>query len=543
MKKLRSAIILSFVIGFMFFIFEPITMYANNVNDFWFDFYTLIGPTTLFFLGSSLALILFFAGVYFLAKKLKKPAIYNFTLLFAGGCFLCAYIHSNFLAGFLPSLDGTTFDWSDTTANVVSIVVCLAIAAVIIIARIKLGFEKTSKYLTYGSLAIFAMLFLSLVSTCLTTPVFEAKDILALATNEDLYTVSTDRNYVVFLVDAVDATAFNKVVQSNDEYKSALKDFSYFPDTLSGYAFTRDSIPFIFSGEWNENKELFPAYSTKAFDNSAFFKVLAQEGYQRDLYDTEFTWRSNKAFDFNNVVAIDDEVSLYHLAGQEIKYALFKSLPFPLKRFSRADKLNFAATMNRESHDAFEWDNIPFYNSHLGRQADTTKNKLFQYIHLEGGHVPFDVDANMNYLPNSEGGTYPDKLEVTMKVFASYLEYLKENDAYDNATIVFLADHGFWYDGTNRQNPILYVKGPNEEHDQMLVSDKQVSYEDLCQAFIELTDGRSSTEIFSELPTDGRVRRYLYNGFENEEVMPEYEQTGKAWDTSTFKPTGRSFDL
>ena len=542
MKKLRSAIILSFVIGFMFFIFEPITMYANNVNDFWFDFYTLIGPTTLFFLGSSLALILFFAGVYFLAKKLKKPAIYNFTLLFAGGCFLCAYIHSNFLAGFLPSLDGTTFDWSDITANVVSIVVCLAVAAAIIVAHIKLGFEKTSKYLSYGGLVIFAMLFLSLVSTCLTTPVFEAKGIMALATNDNLYTVSSDRNFVVFLVDAVDATNFNKIVQSNDEYKSVLKDFSYFPDTVAGYAFTRDSIPFIFSGEWNENKEEFSTYASKAYDNSKFFNTLTENGYRKDLYDEELVWRSNKAFEFDNIVSIDDGMSLYHLAGQELKYDLFKFLPFPLKRFSKADKLNFAGTMDRNSRDAFEWYNVPFYNNHRDRQADVTDEKLFHYIHLEGGHVPFDVDADMNPLED-KSSTYPDKLIVTMKTFAAYIKYLKDNNAYNNATIVFMADHGYGYDGTDRQNPILYIKGPNEEHDQMLVSDKQVSYEDLCQAFTELIDGRSSTEIFSELPTDGRVRRYINNHYSAEEHMDEYEQTGKAWDVTTLKLTGRSFDL
>lgn len=517
-------------------------MYANNVNDFWFDFYTLIGPSILFFMFSSLVLILFFLAVYAIAKKIKKPAIYNFALLFAGFCFLCAYVHSNFLAGFLPSLDGSTIEWGDMAANIVSIVVCLAIATTVIFVRVKFGFEKAAKYLSYASVAIFVMLSLSLVSTCLTTPVFESKGILALSTNKDLYTVSTDRNYIVFLVDAVDSTAFNKVVQSKDEYKNALKDFSYFPDTLSGYAFTRDSIPFIFSGKWNENEDVFFRYSTDAFDDSTFFKTLSDENWQKDLYDAELTWRSEKAFEFKNLVAVDDKVSLPRLAAQEIKYILFKSLPFPLKRFSRIDKMHFEAAMDKAGNDSFEWYNAPFYNSHIGRQANTTDNKLFQYIHLEGGHVPFDTDAELNYLSN-EDGAYADKLGATMKTFVSYIEYLKNNNAYDNATIVLLADHGYADEGSGRQNPILYIKGPNEHHEKMLVSDKQVSYEDLCVAFTELIDGRASTEVFSGLPTDGRVRRYLNNQYLHEEHMEEYEQTGKAWDMSTFKPTGRSFDL
>ncbi len=526
----------------MFFIFEPITMYANNVDDFWFDIYALIGPIILLFIMSFVALMLVFLGAYFVSKKFNRPCIYNFVLLFAGFCFICSYIHSNFLAGFLPSLDGTALDWSDKTANIISVVVTLASAAIVIVSRIKFGFEKTSKYLSCVCLAVFGMLAVSLGTACLTTPMFETKDVLALATNKNLYNVSRDRNYFVFLVDAVDATNFNKIVSGNEEYKTALKDFSFFPDTLGGYAFTRDSVPFIFSGEWNENKKPFAEYSAEAYDNSTFFRTLSDGGYQKNLYEMELNWRSEKAFGFDNLISISHEMAIIPLLAQEARWAAFRSLPFPLKRFSRIDSLYFNATQNRAGNDSFPWFELPFYNNHLNRQANVIDEKLFQYIHIEGGHVPFDIDKDLNYLPNKDG-TYIEKLEATMKIIASYLEYLKTNNAYDNATIVLMADHGFVNEGTDRQNPILYIKGPNEHHEQMLVSKKQVSYADLCQAFTELLDGRPSTEVFSELPTDGRVRRYLLNPYLHEEHMEEYEQTGKAWDTTTFKPTGRSFDL
>ena len=77
----------------------------------------------------------------------------------------------------------------------------------------------------------------------------------------------------------------------------------------------------------------------------------------------------------------------------------------------------------------------------------------------------------------------------------------------------------------------------------MVVSDKQISYADLYNGFIELLDNKSSTEIFKDIPTEGRIRRYLYNGFNEEEHMYEYEQTGHAWEADKLKPTGREFDL
>ena len=77
----------------------------------------------------------------------------------------------------------------------------------------------------------------------------------------------------------------------------------------------------------------------------------------------------------------------------------------------------------------------------------------------------------------------------------------------------------------------------------MVTSAKQISYADMAEALVELLDDKNSDEIFTEIPTEGRVRRYLYNGFNEEEHMVEYEQTGKAWDTSTFKPTGKEYNL
>ena len=41
-KKLSTAYILSFIISFMIWIYEPITMYANNIDDLWFGLNTII---------------------------------------------------------------------------------------------------------------------------------------------------------------------------------------------------------------------------------------------------------------------------------------------------------------------------------------------------------------------------------------------------------------------------------------------------------------------------------------------------------------------
>lgn len=346
---------------------------------------------------------------------------------------------------------------------------------------------------------------------------------------------------MILLVDAVDSVQFDKVVSKNETYQETLKDFSYYPDTVSGYAFTRDSIPFIFSETWNENKTPFSEYSTSAFNDSKFFAKLSEQKYNKNFYDYDFIWNDPKSMEFGNIIDSSTlNIKMPNLFKQELRYILYKSLPFPIKFLSRIENLDFSQT--KPTEDNFLWDDLVFYNDYLTRPIEAIDENYFQFVHIEGGHVPFDLNENLEPLPNHDGA-YPQKLEATMKIIAAYIDRLKQNNTYDNSTIIIMADHGFWYDTESRANPILYIKGFNETHSKMKTSDKQISYEDLSDAFIELLDNKQSTEIFKDIPNTDRIRRYIYNGYGAEEHMLEYTQTGNAWDDSGLQPTGKEFNL
>jgi len=96
-------------------------------------------------------------------------------------------------------------------------------------------------------------------------------------------------------------------------------------------------------------------------------------------------------------------------------------------------------------------------------------------------------------------------------------------------------------DGSNmRQNPILYIKGINEKH-EMHESNKAISYLDLIDAYNALLNDKKSDEIFINLPID-RKRKYIWNEFNNENHMVEYEQSGKAWETDKLTKTGIEYN-
>ena len=145
-----------------------------------------------------------------------------------------------------------------------------------------------------------------------------------------------------------------------------------------------------------------------------------------------------------------------------------------------------------------------------------------------------------------DGGTdYYTKVRASLTLVKGFIDYLKKNDAYDNAVVVILADHGYNATGgvAGRQNALLMAKGVEETHSKMRVSKKQVSFADLAEMFEDLLENKKSTELFDGIEEEGRERRYLYYVFTKEDHMIEQTLNGKAWETEKMTSTGKEFDL
>lgn len=545
MKKLIPAILVTFFLCFMLFIYEPILMYTTNINDFWFDFGIMSKPMFLLFAIAFIVGICIFLILYLLNKKFSKELkVYNVIVLITFIGFFATYIHGNYLTGFLPSLDGSTIEWSNyTKIGIVSIGIWVVIAAVLIIAAKKFKVETTIRYATYVSIAIFAMLSVSLISTLCTNEVFTKKEFLNKesfqVTNDNINTISYNKNFLILVLDAVDSATFQKLLNENEEYKKIFEDFTYYPDTTSTYAFTRDSIPYILSGTLNKNEKSFSEYSTNALNNSSLFQKLKEKSYQMNIYDDELIWNGKRSFEIQNVsTATTPNVDMKVFIKHELKYILFKYLPFPLKKYSKIETMDFNLCIKK-----FRWHDYYIYN--IMRKNPILKkesNNQFQFVHIEGAHVPYDYDKNVNSVKTSDG-TYEQKVEASITITKTYLERLKKNNVYDNSAVMIMADHGF--DNTNesllnRFNPILLIKGTNEKH-ELIESNIPVSFEDLQSAYEELLNDKKSTELFQNIEKN-RTRKMLWYEYTKENHMVEYETKGQAKDISKFKETGNVYD-
>lgn len=542
-ENMLAAFVIAFSFGFMLFIYEPIIMYLNNTSDFWFDIYVLISNSFVGFVLLSLFIIFVYTIVYFIQKFVKIKNILNVLFVIGFALFIITYIQGNYLSGSLPALDGKSIEWgSYGTQSIISFVLLLIVIVTMIFLVVKFKFENTIRWLKNISLAICLMLFVSLVSSCLTSrTAFSRKLYTTTSTTDNINVYSKNKNFIIFLLDSIDSETMNKIVLDG-KYKDVFQGFTYYPDTVGGYPFTRDTVPLVLSGNWSENKTDFASFYNDAMDNSKLLDYLREKEYNINIYNDEISYNTEKARNIKNF-SFNNKVSLFSFLKQEVKYDLFKYLPYYLKKYSRIESMNFIVTRKISSDDLFLWDDTIFLNDYITKNVEFVNDKEFKYIHLEGAHYPFDCDKDFN---KKENGTYEDKIEASIKLIDKYLSYLKDNNIYDNSAIIILADHGFWWDTDDdsllkRQNPILYIKGFDEKHD-MKTSDVKVSFDNLQDIYYQLLNGNKTDTIFDNIDTSKPRRFLLYRVF-GYDHMEEFLQYGHSKDLKTLKKTGNIYDL
>ena len=537
-KELVAPFIMSFLATFMFLIYEPITTYASNVTDYWFGFNALLKANCLLFVIIFLILLSVSIIIYYISKLLKMKKIYEIFLIVFSICLSALYIQGNYLSGSLPTLDGAKIYWDKyEMQNIISILMWLVVVIINVIICRKFK-SKYKKIISYEFCTIFIMLFVSFLVT-----IFASKDLYAekgkyISTTKNINMLSENKNFLILLVDCVDSREFEKVVNETDS-DYVFDDFTYFPDTMSTYGFTRDSVPYIFSGIWYEAETPYNQYYENAFNNSKLFSMMKSDNYDINVYDEELMISNNKKYDVKNVELVNSKIDLYSLFKQEVKYDLFKYLPFGLKKYSSIETLNYSKckklSKNDSEYDIFSWNNI--FNYEHWNKIKLQKNNYFHFLHIEGAHFPYDLNKNLEKLTDETN--YDDKLGATISIIDTYLTRIKDSGMYDNSVIIILSDHGQNdLNPVGRQNPILYIKGIDEHH-KLEVSNKKVSYVDLNESiYKDLLDNKKSFELLENVDND-RIRRYLW--YKDYDDMYEQTLDGHAWETEKLINTGKRY--
>ncbi len=145
-------------------------------------------------------------------------------------------------------------------------------------------------------------------SMTVTTGAWERTTYYALENGQ--YRLSQDQNFLVLLLDAVDAKTFEEVMDSDPAYTETLLILLiiriWWEHILDGVF----SVPYILSGKWYEGEEYYLDYAAAAVDESGLFRELSERDYDIALYESD-PWVTSYTYQFSNMVELQHEAYVW----------------------------------------------------------------------------------------------------------------------------------------------------------------------------------------------------------------------------------------
>lgn len=534
------ALYLSFAMAYMLLIYAPLELYFTNISEWWYDLYLLLPIIILLFIVALAASTLFLFGV-----DRFLPKAYAGIISFYFAVYLCLYIEGNYLAGGLPPLDGRDIVWKDySTEQCKSLFLWLFVGVIVILAYKKVARNMLTRIIRYSCLFVTGMLTVTLIVLSVSSNGFCKKMNIG-ATSHDLLSMSGDTNFIILVLDCIDAGDFSRIIEEKPEYQKVFNDFTYYDNVVGSYGYTKHAIPFILSGDWYENDGEFDEYVVNACTQSTLISKLRQQKWDMGLYDNELLVQDEKFFQYDNVMYNQyGTVSYGTFILWEVELVCYKYAPFALKSLFLIDPAQFDSLIKPAKDEeifCFADSNKRLYRDVLEKEIEIDDNSKFKFIHLDGAHASWDLDENVQI---SSRATYETEIEASIKITDAYLKKLKEAGVYDNTIMIIMSDHGYRQgDALHHQHPILLTKGLGEKH-EFEISDIPISHVDLQDAYQKLLSGAIGKSVFDINVNNERERRYLfYDNDITDEIMYEYYQKGKAGDWETFVPTGKEYRL
>ena len=79
--------------------------------------------------------------------------------------------------------------------------------------------------------------------------------------------MSSDENFVIFVLDTADSREFTSLLEDHPEYRDIFADFTYYENMMGNYSCTMNAVAYILSGEWLENQEQLADYLNDVYLN------------------------------------------------------------------------------------------------------------------------------------------------------------------------------------------------------------------------------------------------------------------------------------
>ncbi len=518
----------------LIFLWHPIISYSSYPSIFNFPIVNILSHNSIYFI----LFFLLFTLLYFIVSNSFKKILIIFSLLFA----FLAFINTSLFPINLGTLQTSVFSEQHNLAaplfHFILEFILILLLSFGILQIIKRKFQKQLKIaLLVLNIAIIGQ---SLYMGIGTKSFFSKGDIpngkeMKLKQGEISFS-KTHTNVIVFLLDGFQGWYIKDILKEDTLLKNQLNGFVYYPNTVSISNFTHSSLPSIMNG-YDYKVANLEADSTHTIEEKI---TQACEVYINKVHQQNYNFISSKmhhsAIDVNRFDAYippweDKWNTLLKLKkGEEMWYyrlyenALLYSVPLALKPLIYNDS-KWIVNSFEESKDKTQSNSLSQkYNflRVLPLISNTNAQKgSFIYFHSMTPHIPWHkINDKGEFIQNIT--PYENNKWVLQKI-GEWIQWMKENEVYDNTKIILVSDHGVsWdiYDGEMhidtilpfdksnptkltikefwRLNPLLMVKDTNQriplrqEHQLMCNADASIiAFNPNYKEIIDSLKGRS----------------------------------------------------
>lgn len=545
-KRFLIAISLAAAISVTFFVFSIFDSVIGNRADMSFSFAQIFEPVI------TVALMVFAVIAVFLC--LFRGRVFN---LFAGiflGLLVAGYLQITFFNGGMGQLLGNPLDWD--TFGTVPVVVNLVGWSVILLAALYLGLSRKKKVnRVFTGMALFIPLLLVAIQGVALASVIPPSEQWDennssgegyVLTPNNIYELSSEENTLLFVLDTLDNTYIDEVLQDDPHFFDDLDGFTRFENNMARYNSTYPAVINMLTGEEFTEIDHTREYAQKAYGNSPFLPTLKELGYRSGVYIDDFGYFDAKNLSglADNVVDTSAEFKMNEATKNLIKLSALKSVPLAFKEFFflSGDIFSFSeAYTQKEEQEVYVPDDIRFYNDMMEQGLKASYDSpYFGVYHFNGSHHPYIMNAESQYAP--EGTDVVQQTKGDFHMLIEFFDRMKELGIYEDATIIITGDHALHYLDNVPPRALatgLFVKPAGSAGEPLKTSDAPVTVDNLRATIIEAsgesTDGRGET-YFEVEPDENSVRYYYhrYTDGEGKHHLLRYRVDGDAREWSNW---------
>ncbi|MBB5225276.1 hypothetical protein DYE50_04600 [Treponema ruminis] len=480
---LTSSLALAFFAGFVLpsLVINSSPVEFANIDTYGNPLYFLYNSTV-----QMLGLLVFWPiCIYFLFNKRVQTAM---ALFFSSILFACL-VDAFCFAGDYGTLSRLiTFDSLVTSVTLpYALLNTVSVIAALLLPLILLKFKKQKILQTALSIILIASLGITVVNSVSINSEYSAykKEIASKITEEEsispVYHLSKNgKNVVLIMSDRAEGAYFEPIFEEFPELKESFSGFTYFKNTISFNQGTLLGAPALYGGyeytpyeinqrskeklvdKQNEALLLLPRIFTEQADFNATVTDLSWANYSW-IPDMSITNQYPKIKGFNverkytslwvkeNPDKVKANITSESIKRNLVWYSLFKFVPC----FMRDSVYDDGAWWSSDENTSDVMEFLDFYTAlaYLPRLTDFTGsgNQYFTIVN-DTTHSTQDLQAP-DYEPAitiTDTGPIPySSISGNIAMFkkvASWIDYLKANDCYDNTRIIIVADHGIGKD-------------------------------------------------------------------------------------------------